>query len=383
MSEAFIVGAVRSPVGRRNGALATVHPADLGAHVLKELVNRSGIDPVEVEDVIFGCVDQVGAQAGDIARTAWLSAGLPESVPGVTVDRQCGSSQQAVQFAAATVMAGLQDLVVAGGVEVMSMVPIASSETVGPEKGWREPFDGEGWLHRYGTKEVSQFKSAEMVVDRWSISRKEMEEFALSSHERAIAAADKGHFNREVVPFQGVIRDEGPRADTSLERMAALAPLVEGGRLTAALASQISDGAAALLIASDSAVKRLGLRPRARFVDLTVIGTDPVLMLAGPIPATRRALERSGLTLGEIDLVEINEAFAAVVLAWQRETGFDLDQTNVNGGAIALGHPLGATGARLLTTLLHELERTGGRYGLQTVCERGGQANATIIERLD
>ena len=382
LGEAYIVEAVRTPVGRRGGALSQVHPADLGAHVLTALVERTGIDPATVDDVIFGCVDQVGAQSLDIARTAWLSAGLPESVPGVTIDRQCGSSQQAAHFAAALVMSGIHDLVVAGGVEVMSMVPLGSSLTAGAELGYGHAFGGTGWAKRYGDQPISQFVGAEMIAERWDLSREELEELALRSHQLAAAAQDEGRFTREIAPWNGFAADEGIRRGTTREQMAALAPLADGGRLTAALASQISDGAAALLIASKEAVARYGLVPRARFHALTVVGSDPVLMLTGPIPATERALERGGLSIDEIDLFEINEAFAPVVLAWLRDTGASLARTNVNGGAIALGHPLGATGARLLTSLLHELERTGGRFGLQTMCEGGGQANATIIERI-
>ena len=380
MAEAYIVEAVRTPVGRRNGGLAGVHPADLGAHALKALVERSGIEPEAVDDVIFGCVDQIGAQSTDVARTAWLSAGLPESVPGVTIDRQCGSSQQAALFAAASVQAGIHDLVVAGGVEVMSLVPISSPAS--GELGLGEPYRGDGWLARYGDQEISQFRGAELIAERWGITREDMEAFALESHHRALRAWDEGRFDREVVAYDGVARDEGPRADTSLEKMATLKTLTEDGRLTAAVASQISDGSAALLIASEDAVRRHGLTPRARFHTQTVVGSDPVLMLTGPIPATAKALDRAGLAIEEIDLFEINEAFAPVVLAWRDETGAPPEKTNVNGGAIALGHPLGATGARLMTTLLHELERTQARYGLQTMCEGGGQANATIIERV-
>ncbi|MCO5998122.1 acetyl-CoA C-acetyltransferase [Actinoallomurus rhizosphaericola] len=383
MAEAYIVEAVRTPVGRRNGGLAGVHPADLGAHVLTALVARSGADPAAVEDVIFGCVDTVGPQAGDIARTCWLAAGLPEEVPGVTVDRQCGSSQQAVHFAAQAVLSGTCDLVVAGGVQNMSQVPIAYAMTAGAQLGFAGPFAGSrGWEARYGDQEVSQFRGAEMIAERWGVGRAEMEEFALESHRRAVRAIDEGRFDREIAPYAGVTADEGPRRDTSLEKMAALKPLVEGGRLTAALASQISDGAAALLLASERAVRDHDLTPRARVHHLSVRGEDPVRMLSAPIPATAYALKRAGMTIGDIDVVEINEAFAPVVLAWLKETGADPAVTNPNGGAIALGHPLGATGARLMTTLLHELERTGGRYGLQTMCEGGGQANVTIIERL-
>ena len=383
MPEAFIVDALRTPVGRRGGALHDVHPADLGAHVLTALMGRVDLDPAAIDDVVFGCVDALGPQAGDIARTCWLAAGLPETVPGVTVDRQCGSSQQAVHFAAQAVMSGTADLVVAGGVQNMSTIPIASAMVVGEQFGHTDPFSrSAGWQSRYGNQEVSQFRSAEMIAQRWKITREEMEAFALESHHRAIAAIDEGRFTAEVVPLNGATVDEGPRRDTSLERMAALAPLVEGGCVTAALASQISDAAAALLIASEKAVEEHGLTPRARIHHLSARGDDPIYMLTAPIPATRWALARAGMTLDQIDLIEINEAFASVVLAWQRDTEADLARVNVNGGAIALGHPLGATGARLMTTLLYELERRGARFGLQTMCEGGGQANVTIIERL-
>jgi acetyl-CoA C-acetyltransferase len=382
MAEAFIVDAVRSPVGKRGGGLADVHPADLGAHAIRALIDRTGIDPSTVDDVVFGCVDTIGPQAGDIARTCWLAAGLPEEVPGTTVDRQCGSSQQAVHFAAQGVLSGTQDLVVAGGVQNMSMIPIASAMTVAQPMGFDDPFRGsKGWLERYGDQPVSQFLGAETIAEKWGITREDMERFALQSHERARRAIAEGRFEREIAPLNGVTSDEGPR-ETTLEKMASLKTLPDCERLTAAVSSQISDASAALLIASEAAVKTHGLKPRARIHHLSVRGADPVIMLTAPIPATAYALEKTGMTLDDIDLVEINEAFASVVLAWQKETGADLDKVNVNGGAIALGHPLGATGARLMTTLLHELERTGGRYGLQTMCEGGGQANVTIIERL-
>ncbi|MCW2944941.1 MAG: Acetyl-CoA C-acyltransferase [Actinoallomurus sp.] len=383
MAEAYIVEAVRAPVGRRGGGLAEVHPADLGAHVLTALVERSGIDPAAVEDVIFGCVDTVGPQAGDIARTCWLAAGLPEEVPGVTIDRQCGSSQQAVHFAAQAVLSGTSDLVVAGGVQNMSKIPIAYSMVAGAQLGFAGPLAGSrGWEARYGDQEVSQFRGAEMIAEHWDITREDMEAYALESHRRAIRATDEGRFDREIAPYGEVTADEGPRRDTSLEKMAGLRTLVDGGRLTAAVSSQISDGSAALLIASEQAVRDHGLTPRARVRHLSVRGEDPIRMLSAPIPATAYALKKAGMTIGDIDAVEINEAFAPVVLAWLKETGADPAVTNPNGGAIALGHPLGATGARLMTTLLHELERTDGRYGLQTMCEGGGQANVTIIERL-
>lgn len=384
MAEAYIVEAVRAPVGRRGGGLSGVHPADLGAHVLSTLMARSGVDPSAVEDVIFGCLDAVGPQAGDIARTCWLAAGLPEEVPGVTVDRQCGSSQQAVHFAAQAVMSGTSDLVVAGGVQNMSQIPIAFAMAAAEPLGFTEgPFVGsKGWVERYGTQEVSQFHGAEMIAEQWDISREDMEAFAYQSHQRAIRAIDEGRFAREIEPFGEVTTDEGPRRDTTLEKMAGLKTLQEGGRLTAALASQISDNAAALLIASEAAAKAHGLRPRARIHHLSARAEDPIRMLSAPIPATAYALKKTGMSIGDMDAVEINEAFASVVLAWLKETGADPAKVNPNGGAIALGHPLGATGARLMITLLHELERTGGRYGLQTMCEGGGQANVTIIERL-
>jgi acetyl-CoA C-acetyltransferase len=383
MAEAYLIDAVRTPVGRRGGGLSAVHSADLGAHVLGALMARTGVDPAAVEDVIFGCCDTIGSQAGDIARTCWLAAGLPEHVPGVTIDRQCGSSQQSVHFAAQAVLSGTSDLIVAGGVQNMSQIPISSAMTLAQPLGFENPFHGStGWAARYGTQEVSQFRSAQRIAEKWNLSREDMEVFALESHRRALHAIDAGHFDAEIAPLGSVATDEGPRRDTSLERMAKLQPLEPGGRITAALASQISDGAAALLVASEAAVKTHGLRPRARIHHLSVRADDPILMLTAPIPATRHALAKAGMTLDQIDAIEINEAFASVVLAWQQELRPDPARVNPNGGAIALGHPIGATGARLLTTLLGELERREGRYGLQTMCEGGGQANVTIVERL-
>jgi len=382
MPEAYIVDAVRTPVGRRGGGLSQVHPADLGAASIKALVDRTGIDPGAVEDVVFGCVDTIGGQSGDIARTAWLVAGLPQHVPGTTIDRQCGSSQQAVHFAAQGVMSGTQDLVVAGGVQNMSQIPISSAMVVGEQFGFPDPFStSPGWIARYGDQEVSQFAAAEMIAEKWDCTREEMEAFAVESHERAIRARAEGRFEGQIVEVNGLTADEGPR-EPNWEKIRSLPTLVEGGRLTAACASQISDASASLLIASEQGLKDHGLTPRARIHHISVLADDPVWMLTAPIPATAHALKKTGLTLDDIDLVEINEAFASVVLAWAKETGADLAKVNVNGGAIALGHPLGATGARLMTTLLNELERTGGRYGLQTMCEGGGQANVTIIERL-
>jgi acetyl-CoA C-acetyltransferase len=381
VAEAFIVGAVRTPVGRRNGGLSGINPVDLAAHALRELMARTGADPGAVEDVIMGCVSQIGPQSLDIARQAWLSAGLPEHVPGVTVDRQCGSSQQAVHFAAQAVLSGTQDLVVAAGVESMSVVPMGSSIMLAAEKGMPLPF-GEGWKDRYGDQEISQFRGAQLVCEKWGISRDQLEEFALESHRRAVRAIDEGRFEREITPVNGVSVDEGPRRDTSLEKMAGLAPLRDGWEITAATSSQISDGAAAVLVASEAAVQRHGLTPRARIAALAVTGGDPVFMLTAPIPATEQVLAKAGLLVGDIDVFEVNEAFAPVLIAWSGDTGAPLEKTNPNGGAIALGHPLGATGAVLMTKLVHELERTGGRFGLQTMCEGGGQANATVIERV-
>jgi len=383
MADAYIVDAVRTPIGKRGGGLAQIHPADLGAHVLRALMARTGVDPGAVEDVIFGCCDTIGPQAGDVARTCWLAAGLPEHVPGVTIDRQCGSSQQSVHFAAQAVMSGTSDLVVAGGVQNMSAIPISSAMTLAQPLGFPDPFSGsKGWVARYGTQEVSQFRGAELIAEKWGVSREDMERFALESHRRAIRAIDENRFEGEIAPLGELRRDEGPRRDTTLEKMAKLQPVLPGGKITAAVSSQISDGATCVLVASEKALKIHGLRPRARIHHLSVRAADPIFMLTAPIPATEHALRKTGLSLDQIDLVEINEAFAPVVLAWQKETGADLSRVNVNGGAIALGHPIGATGTRLMATLLSELERTGGRYGLQTMCEGGGQANVTILERI-
>ena len=382
MAEAYIIDAKRTPVARRRGPLAEVHSADLGAHAINAVLGDH-VDPAAVDDVIFGCVDTVGPQAGDIARTCWLAAGLPDHVPGTTVDRQCGSSQQAVHFAAQAVMSGTQDLVVAGGVQNMSQIPIAYAMLAAKPLGFTDPFSGsKGWVERYGTVSVDQFKSAEMIARKWECSREDLEAFAYESHMRALAAQDDGRFDREIAPFGELTADTGPRRGTTREKMATLKTVVEGGLHTAAACSQISDGAAALLVASERAVKEHNLTPRARVHHISVRADDPIWMLTAPIRATEYALGKAGMTLDDIDLVEINEAFASVVLAWQKSLDADLSKVNVNGGAIALGHPLGATGARLMTTLLHELERTGGRYGLQTMCEGGGQANVTIIERL-
>lgn len=383
MAEAYIVDAVRSPVGRRGGSLSGIHPADLGAHSLTALVARSGIDPAAVDDVILGAIDAIGGQAGNVARTALLVAGFPEHVPGVTIDRQCGSSQQAVHFAAQAVLSGTSDLIIAGGLQNMSRIPLTAAATVGKDYGFTTPYaESPGWRARYGDQEISQFRGAELIAERWEISREDMERFALESHRRAAAAQDDGRFVNEIAALNGLDHDEGVRRDTTLERMAGLQPLAPGGRITAAVASQISDASSAVLIASERALKDHGLTPRARIHHLSVRGDDPVLMLTAPIPATRHALERTGLRADDIDLFEVNEAFASVVLAWMREIGVPHEKVNVNGGGIALGHPIGATGTRILATMLNELERTGGRYGLQTMCEGGGVANVTIIERL-
>ncbi|MEH6590811.1 MAG: acetyl-CoA C-acetyltransferase [Halioglobus sp.] len=382
MADAYIVDAVRSPTGRRKGGLADVHAADLGAHVLKTLVERNAIPDSEYDDVMFGCVDTIGPLAGDIARTSWLAAGLSDEVPGTTIDRQCGSSQQAVHFAAQAVMAGVNDVVIAGGVQTMTQIPIASAMLAAEPLGFSDPFSGsQGWVARYGNVPVSQFNSAQMIADKWNISREQMEAFSLQSHTRALTAIEEGRFDREIAPLNGVQMDETPR-NTSLEKMAELKALQEGGTITAAVSSQTCDGSSAMLIVSEEALKRYQLTPRARIAHMSVRAEDPIWMLTAPIPATAYALKKSGMKLEDIDLVEINEAFASVPMAWLIETGYPIEKTNVNGGAIALGHPLGATGTKLMTTLLHELERTGGRYGLQTMCEGGGQANVTIIERL-
>ncbi|MNF47030.1 Beta-ketoadipyl-CoA thiolase [compost metagenome] len=383
MPQAYIVDALRSPTGKRKGGLAHVHAIDLGAHVLKALVERNGIPGEDYDDVIFGCVDTIGSQAGDIARTSWLAAGLPLNVPGTTVDRQCGSSQQAVHFAAQAVMSGMQDVVAVGGVQTMTQIPISSAMLAGQPLGFADPFSGsKGWQARFGNQPVNQFYAAQRIADHWQLSREQMEVFALESHRRALAAIDGGRFVREIVACEGLEFDETPRS-TSLEKMAGLEPVgSEYPSITAAVSSQTCDASAALLVVSEAALKRYNLTPRARIHHLSVLGDDPIWHLTAPIAATRAALKKAGMRMADIDLVEINEAFASVVMAWAKELDFDPAKTNVNGGAIALGHPLGATGARLMTTMLHELERTGGRYGLQTMCEGGGQANVSIIERL-
>ncbi|HSV78154.1 MAG TPA: acetyl-CoA C-acetyltransferase [Ramlibacter sp.] len=383
MAEAFIVDALRSPTGKRKGSISHIHGADLGAHVIRALVERHPIPAEDYDDVIFGCVDTIGALAGDIARTAWLAAGLPMAVPGTTVDRQCGSSQQAVHFAAQAVMSGTQDVVLAGGVQTMSSIPISSAMLAGQPLGFTTPFaESRGWRARFGAAPVNQFYAAQRIADHWGLTREAMEAYALQSHQRALQAIREGRFAREVAPLPELAMDETAR-ETSLVKMATLEPVDPVyPKITAAVSSSTADAAAALLVVSERALHRYGLRPRARIHHLSVRADDPIWHLTAPIPATAHALKRCGLRLDEIDRVEINEAFASVVMAWLKETGYPRERTNVNGGAIALGHPLGASGAKLMTTLLHELERCGGRYGLQTMCEGGGQANVTIIERL-
>jgi acetyl-CoA C-acetyltransferase len=382
VAEAYIIDAVRSPTGKRRGSLQDVHPADLGAHVIKALVERNPIPDNEYDDVIFGTIDAVGPLAGDVARTCWLTAGYSEDVPGVTIDRQCGSSQQSVHFAAQAVMSGVNDVVIAGGVQIMTKIPIGASAQASGAFGFKDPFtDSEAWVERYGDDPPTQFKGAQMMCDKWGFSRKDLEVFSLESHRRALAAMADGRFDREIVPLNGCTMDETAR-ETSLEKMAELDPIFGLKSITAAVSSQTCDASSAMIIASEDAVKRYNLKPRARIHHMAVRGEDPMMMLAAPICTTQYALKRSGMTMNDMDLVEINEAFAPVPMAWLKEMDYPHEKTNVNGGAIALGHPIGATGTKLMTTLLHELERTGGRYGLQTMCEGGGQANVTIIERL-
>ena len=383
MPQAYIVDALRTPTGKRRGSLAHVHGADLGAHVIKALVERNDIPPADYDDVIFGCVDTIGALAGDIARTSWLAAGMPLSVPGTTVDRQCGSSQQAVHFAAQAVMSGTQDVVLAGGVQTMSSIPIGSAMLAGQPLGFSTPFaESIGWQARFGNAPVNQFYAAQRIADHWNLSREAMEIFAKESHDRALRAIAEGRFDREILPYGDFRMDETARAST-LDKLATLAPVDPTyPKITAAVSSSTCDAASALLIVSEAALHRYKLTPRARIAHLSVRADDPIWHLTAPIAATAHALKKSGMKMQDIDLVEINEAFASVVMAWLHETGYDHARTNVNGGALALGHPLGASGAKLMTTLLHELERTGGRYGLQTMCEGGGQANVTILERL-
>jgi len=383
MSQAFIVDALRTPVGRRNGALAQIHPADLAAAPLAALFDRLAVDTAEFDEIILGCIDQIGPQAFDLARTVWLAAGGSEAVAGTTIDRQCGSGQQAVHYAAQAVMSGTSDLVVAGGVQNMSTIPIGAANSIMQDQGFPNPFAGsKAWTDRYGDQQISQFHGAEMMANRWGITRDQAEAFAAESHRRAIASQEAGFFSEEILPLGGLRDDEGPRTPNRA-KMRELQTMRPNGIHTPATASQISDGAALLAIASERAVEEYGLVPRARIHHISARADDPVMMLSAPIRATRFALERTGMDIDEFDAIEINEAFAAVVLAWEKEIRPDMSKVNMHGGAIALGHPIGATGARLMTTLLHTLENSGGRFGLQTMCEGGGQANVTIIERLD
>jgi len=381
MQDAFIVSALRTPIGKKKGTLSNLHPADLGAVVLSATFDQIDLDPGLVEDVIFGCVDTVGPQAGDIARTCWLAANLPEHVPGTTIDRQCGSSQQAVHFAAQAIMSGTSDVVIAGGVQNMNLIPISYAMIAGQALGFADPFSGsKGWVNRYGNKEVSQFNSAQMIAEKWNISRSEMENYSFKSHQKALNAIEKGFFEDEIVSVGDFSIDETPRAETSLEKMASLNPLIEGHDITAAISSQNADASSALLIVSERILKEHNLTPLARIAHISVRADDPIWMLTAPMPATEHAIKKSGIKLNDIGLVEINEAFASVAMAWQKEMEYPMNQINVNGGAIALGHPLGATGARLMTTIVHNMKRDNIKYGLQTMCEGGGQANVTILE---
>ena len=386
---AYIVEAVRTAGGKRDGRLSLWHPADLGAKVLDELVTRLDMDPALVDDVVFGCVDQVGAQSGNVARNAILSSSFPESVPGTSVDRQCGSSQQAIHFAIQAVMSGTQDIVIGGGVEVMSMVPIGAAVKDGYDAGHGLPFDSEGMKERYPGVFFSQFTGAELVADKWNLSREDLDKFALESHQKAAHATESKYFDREILPVEGrnaegmndlVMADEGIRFDASLDKLAGLNPVTEGGVITAGNASQITDGAAAVMVCNDVGLKKIQANPRAEIVSISVVGDDPVFMLTGPIPASIQALKTANLTIDDMDLYEVNEAFAPVPLAWAEDLKADRSKLNVNGGAMALGHPLGATGAKLMTTLLHEMERREATYGLQAICEGGGTANATILK---
>ena len=390
-NNAYIVSAVRTPGGKKNGSLSLWHPADLGAKVLDELVLQTGIDPALIDDVIFGCVDQVGAQSGNVARNAILASSLPESVPGTSVDRQCGSSQQAIHFAIQAVMSGTQDVVIGGGVEIMSMVPIGASIKDGYEAGHGLPFDNEGMKTRYPGIFFSQFTGAELMAEKWNLSRQDLDNFALSSHQKAMLAVEGKYFDREILPIQAknaegksdmIFVDEGIRYDASFEALAGLKTVTEGGVITAGNASQITDGAAAVMVCNDAGLKKIKTDPRARIVAISVVGDDPIMMLGGPIPASHKVIKAAGLNIDDIDLYEVNEAFAPVPLSWAIELKADKEKLNVNGGAMALGHPLGATGAKLMTTLLHELERRDAKFGLQAICEGGGTANATIIERI-
>ena len=391
MNNAYIVSATRTAGGKKNGCLSGWHPADLGAEVINEIVARAGVEPEDIDDVIFGCVDQVGAQSGNVARNAVLSSSFPESVPGTSVDRQCGSSQQAIHFAIQAVMSGTQDIVIGGGVEVMSIVPIGASVIDGMDAGHGFPFDSNGMKERYPGVFFSQFTGAELVAKKWNLSREDLDQFALESHQKAAIATESNFFDKEILPIKAkndkgiedlVMIDEGIRFDASLDKLAGLKPVSDGGVITAGNASQITDGAAAVLICNEEGLKKISATPRAEIVSISVVGDDPVYMLTGPIPASFKALDTAGLSIDDMDIYEVNEAFAPVPLAWATELRADRAKLNVNGGAMALGHPLGATGAKLMTTMLHELERRNGKYALQAICEGGGTANATIIKRV-
>lgn len=386
MADAYIVEAVRTAGGRRKGALAGVHPADLAAAALDALVARSGVDPAAVEDVILGCVTQAGEQSFAFGRNAVLASSLPDSVPAVTIDRQCGSSQQALHFAAQAIMSGTQDLVIAAGAESMTRVPMGSNYTLHAQAGIGEGPWPKSIQNRYGVTEFSQFHGAQAIADKYGFGREDMDAYALASHGKAAAAIQSGAFKREIIPFEALEgtfeQDEGVRFETSMEALAAVKTLTEGGTITAANASQMTDGASGVLVASEAAIKRFNLMPLARIVSLTVTAGDPVIMLEEPIPATLKALERAGMKLDDIDLFEVNEAFASIPMAWLKAIGADPAKLNVNGGAIALGHPLGASGTKLMSTLIHALRARGKRYGLQTMCEGGGVANVTIVESL-
>ena len=391
MNTAYIVAATRTAGGKKNGALSKWHPSDLGAQVVEEVVRQTGCDPAAVDDVIFGCVSQVGAQSGNVGRNVVLASSLPESVPGTTVDRQCGSSQQALHFAIQAVMSQTQDIVIAGGVEVMSLVPIGASIIDGYKAGHGAPHESPNTSERYPGVRFSQFMGAEMIAAEWKLSREQLDEFAYASHSRATAATESKAFDKEILPVEGqtesgekvmLTADEGIRRDCSVEGLSGLKVLSEDGVITAGTSSQITDGASAVMVVNEAGLKRLGVQPLARVVSLALAGTSPVTMLTGPIPASQKVLAKAGLTIDDMDLYEVNEAFAPVPMAWMKDLNADHSKLNAFGGAIALGHPLGATGTKLMTTLVHGLERTGGRYGLQAICEGGGTANATIIERL-
>lgn len=391
MANAYIVEAVRTPGGRRDGRLSRVHPADLGGIVIDALLDRTGINPELVDDVIFGCVSQIGPQTFNVARTAILASKLPESVAGVTVDRQCGSGQQAIHFAAQAIMSGNQDIVIAGGVENMSMVPIGAPSVVASKAGMKSPFDSAKIQKRYPGATFSQFEGAEKVAKKYGVTREELDQFGYDSHVKGCAAYEAGYFQQELIPVEVEIegqkvmhdRDEGLRTNASLEAMKNLKTLVEGGLMTAATSSQICDGAAAVMLASERAVKQYGLKPLARIAEMTVCGSDPTMVLEGPIPATQKLLAKAGISIDDVCIYEVNEAFGSVPLAWAKALGADVSRLNVNGGAQALGHPLGATGAKLMATLVYELRRRGGRYGILAICEGLGTANATLIENLD